>query len=114
LRASNVQLVEWIFRQQGFSFIFLLLLYGLGGFVILVGSGMALYVGYCVLIRMVVAVKNGAARISVPAAQLLGALLCWAAEMATELLCGELHSAIAKLTALRQERRQLRQIYRLD
>lgn len=113
-RAANVQLVEWIFRQQSIAFIALFLLYGLGGFALLAGSAMALYVGYFALLRAVVAVKNGAARISVATAQLLGALLCWAPEIVAELLCSQIQSGIAKLTAHRQERRQLRQIYRQD
>src|SRR5205085_10635623 len=73
--AANAQLVDWIFRHQGISCIGLLLLYGIGGFAMLVGAGMAVYVAYFVLIRAVVAVRNGAVRASVAAVQLLWALL---------------------------------------
>src|SRR5215469_14844331 len=80
-RAANVQLVEWIFRHQGIPFVGLLLFYAIGGFGILVGSGMAVYVGYFVLIRAVVAVKNAAVRTSIAIAQLLGVLLSWAPDL---------------------------------
>jgi hypothetical protein len=44
--AVNAQLVDWIFQHQGISCIALLLLYSLLGFAMLVGAGMAIYVGY--------------------------------------------------------------------
>jgi hypothetical protein len=112
--ALNGQLVDWIFRHHGVPFIGLLLLYDLGGVAILVGAGMAVCVGYLVLIRAAVAVKNAAVRTSIAIARLLGALLCWAPETVAELLCDQIHSGTAKLIAYRQERRQLRRLYRED
>jgi hypothetical protein len=112
--AANAQLVDWIFRHQGISCIGLLLLYDVLGFLILVGAGMAVYAAYVVLIRVVVTVRNGAIRASVAIAQLLGTLLCWAPEIVVKLLCDQIESGTAKLNAYRQERRQLREIYRQD
>jgi hypothetical protein len=51
--ALNARLVDWIFQHQGFSCIALLLVYGLLGFVMLVVAGVAIYVGYIVLTRVV-------------------------------------------------------------
>jgi hypothetical protein len=112
--AINAQLVDWIFQHQGISCIGLLLLYGLLGFALLVGAGISIYAGYFVLLRAVVAVRNAAVRVSIAIAQLLGALLCWAPEMVGDLVCGLIQSGTAKLRAYRQERRQLREIYRQD
>ena len=112
--AINALAVSWIFAHQGVFFVALLLLYGLGGFVMLVGSGIAAYVGYFVLVRALVAVRNWAVRTSVAIAQLLGALLCWAPEIVTGLLCDQIQSGTAKLTAYRQERQELRRLYRED
>jgi hypothetical protein len=112
--AINAQLVDWIFRHQGISCIGLLLLYGVLGFLILVGTGMAIYVGYIVLTRVAVAARNWAMRTSVAIGQLLGTLLCWAPETVFELLCDQIDSGTAKLRAHRQERRQLRELYRED
>ena len=44
----------------------------------LVGAAIAIYAGYFVLIRALVAVRNWAVRTSVAVAQLLGVLLCLA------------------------------------
>lgn len=112
--AVNAQLVDWIFRHQGISCIALLLVYGVLGFVLLVGTSMAVYAAYLVLTRLLVAVRNWAVRISVATAQLLGALLCWAPQIVFDLLCDQIQSVTAKLKADRQERRQLREIYRQD
>lgn len=112
--ALNAQLLDWIFRHQGISCIVLLLLYDVLGFLILVGAGMAVYAAYLVLIRVAVAVRNSAMRISIAVAQLLGTLLCWAPEIVTGLVCDPIESGTEKLRAYRQERRQLRQIYRQD
>jgi hypothetical protein len=112
--ALNASVVSWIFAHQGVFFVALLLLYGLGGFVMLVGSGIAAYVGYFMLVRTLVAVRNWAMRTSIAIAQLLGALLCWAPDIVTGLLCDQIQSGTAKLSAYRQERRQLREIYRQD
>ena len=66
---ANAQLVGWIFSHQGILCLALVLLYGLGGFALLVGASMAIYVGYFVLIRALVTVRNWAVRTSVAAAQ---------------------------------------------
>jgi hypothetical protein len=112
--AVNAQLVDWIFRHQGISCIGLLLLYDVLGFLILVGAGMAVYAAYLVLIRTAVAVRNWAMRISVAIAQLLGTLLCWAPQIVFDLLCDQIESGTAKLRAYRQERQELRRLYRED
>ena len=44
--AANAQVVSWIFMHQGIFFIALLLLYGLGGFFMMVGAGIAVCVAY--------------------------------------------------------------------
>src|SRR6266436_2840839 len=75
---------------------------------LLVGAGMAVYAAYLVLTRSLVAVRNWAVRTSVAAARLMGVLLCWAPQIVVGLLCDQIQSATAKLTAYRQERRQLR------
>ena len=49
--AANAQLVDWILSHRVISCIALLLLYGLGGFALLVGAGMAVYAAYFVLTR---------------------------------------------------------------
>ena len=112
--ASNAQLVDWILSHRVISCIPLLLVYGTGGFALLVGAGMAVYAAYLVLTRSLVAVRNWAMRTSIAAARLMGVLLCWAPEIVVGLLCDQIQSATAKLTAYRQERRQLREIYRQD
>jgi hypothetical protein len=112
--AVNAQLVDWIFRHQGISCIALLLVYGVLGFAMLVGAGMTVYAAYLVLTRILVAVRNWAMQTSVAAARLLGVLLCWAPEIVFKLVCDQIESVTAKLTANRQERRQLREIYRQD
>ena len=86
----------------------------IGNFVLLVAAGMTVFVGYVVLIRAVIAVKNWAMRTSIAAARLMGVLLGWAPEIVFKLLCDQIESGTAKLTAYRQERRQLREIYRQD
>src|SRR4051812_11583070 len=93
--AANAQLVGWIFQHQGIACLVLFLLYGVLGFAMLVGASMAIYVGYFVLTRAVVAVRNGAVRASIAIAQLLGALLCWAPEKAADLLCDGIQSGTA-------------------
>jgi hypothetical protein len=112
--ALNAQLVDWIFRHQGIACIGLLLLYGVLGFLILVGAGMAIYVGYIVLTRVAVAARNWTMRTSVAIGQLLGTVLCWAPETVFKLLCDQIDSGTAKLRAHWQERRQLRELYRQD
>ena len=107
-------IVDWIFQHRVISCIPLLLAYGSVGFALLVGAGMAIYAAYFVLVRALVAVRNWAVRTSVAIAQLLGALLCWAPEIVVHLLCDQIESGTAKLTAYRQERRQLREIYRQE
>jgi len=105
--AANAQLVDWIFRHQGISFIALLLLYGLGGFIMIVGAGIAVCVAYCVLSRTVVAVRNGAARASIATAQLLWTLLSWPVRTIVDLVKDQFHSR----TALWRERQELMRLY---
>jgi hypothetical protein len=112
--AANAQLVGWILSHRVVACIPLLLLYGLGGFALLVGAGMAIYAGYFVLVRALVAVRNWAVRTTVAIAQLLGVLLCWVPEVVVQLLCDQIESGRAKLTAYRQERQELRRLYRED
>jgi hypothetical protein len=61
-----------------------------------------------------VAVRNWAMRTGVAIGQLLGTLLCWAPETVFELLWDQIDNGTAKLRAHRQERRQLRALYRQD
>ena len=76
--AANAQLVDWILSHRVISCIALLLVYGLGGFVLLVGAGMAVFVAYVVLIRALIAVRNWAVRASIAAIRSCsGALLYW-------------------------------------
>jgi hypothetical protein len=102
--AANAQLVDWIFRHQGIFCIGLLLLYDVLGFLILVGAGMALYVGYFVLVRALVAVRNWAARASIAVARLLWALLSWPLRMLSDFVKDQYHSRTADLVARRRER----------
>ena len=106
--AANAQLVDWIFRRQGISFIALLLLYDVLGFLILVGAGIAVCVAYCVLSRTLVAVGNWAVRTSVAAAHLLWTLLSWPVRMIGDLLKDQIYSR----TALWHERQELWRLYR--
>jgi hypothetical protein len=110
--AANAQLADWIFRHQGVSFIALLLLYGLGGFFMMVGAGVAVYVGYFVLIRALVAVRNSAVRASAGAVPLLWTLLSWPVRMIGDLVKDQLHSRTADLLALWRERQELWRLYR--
>ena len=84
--AANAQLVDWILSHRVIACIPLLLLYGIGGFALLAGAGMTVFISYRVLIRVVIALKNWAVRTSVAIAQLLGVLLCWAPEIVFDLL----------------------------
>jgi Bacterial Na+/H+ antiporter B (NhaB) len=106
--AANAQVVSWIFMHQGIFFIALLLLYGLGGFFMMVGAGIAVCVAYCVLSRILVAVRNWAVRTSVAAAHLLWTLLSWPVRMIGDLVKDQIHSR----TALWRERQELWRLYR--
>jgi hypothetical protein len=110
--ATNAQLVDWIFKHQGISCIALLLVYGLIGFAMLVGVGVAVYVGYFVLIRALVAVKNSAVRASVAIAQLLWALLSWPLRMLGDLVKDQYHRRTADLVACWREWEELWRLYR--
>jgi hypothetical protein len=111
---AHSQLADWIFRHQGISCIALLLLYDLGGFFILVASGMAIYAAYFVLIRAVVAVRNWAVRASVAAAQLLWVLLSWPLRMLGDLAKDQYRSRTADLVARWRERQELWRLYRAE
>ena len=110
--AANAQLADWIFRHQGISLIALLLLYGLVGFAMLVGAIMAIVIGYVVLIRFVVAVRNWAVRASVATAWLLWTLLSWPVRMIGDLVKDQYHSRTADLRAFCHERQELLRLYR--
>jgi hypothetical protein len=114
LSAVNVQLIDWILSHRIISCIPLLLLYALGGFALLVGAGMAIYVGYFVLIRALVAVRNWAVRTSVAAARLLWSLLSWPMRILAELLWDQYQRRTAELAAGWHEQRELRRLYRQD
>jgi hypothetical protein len=58
LSALNALVVSWIFAHKGIFFIALLLLYDLLGLCILFCSAISIYVGYFVLVRALVAVRN--------------------------------------------------------
>jgi hypothetical protein len=110
--AANAQLADWIFRHQGISLIALLLLYGLVGFAMLVAAIMAIVIGYVVLIRFVVAVRNGAVRASVAAARLLWALLSWPPRTIGDLLKDQFNIRTAAWVARWNEWQELWRIYR--
>lgn len=96
------------------SCIALLLVYGLGGFVLLVAAGMTVFVGYVVLIRAVIVVKNWAVRTSIAAIRLLCALLYWSLRILGELLWDQIQikCRTANLTARWHEGQALRRLYR--
>ena len=75
LGALHGQLTGWIFSHHGFSCFVLVVLYDVLGFLILAGCGIAIYVGYFVVVRAVVGMRNGAVRASIASARLLIALL---------------------------------------
>jgi hypothetical protein len=108
----NAQLVDWIFRHQGIPCIALLLLYGLLGFALLVGAGMAIYVGYFLLIRALVAVRNGAVRTSVAAARLLWALLSWPPRIIGDLVKDQYRRRTGDFFARWHEWEELWRLYR--
>jgi hypothetical protein len=110
--AANAQLVDWILSHRVISCIPLLLLYGLGGFALLVGAGMAVYAAYLVLTRSLVAVRNWAMRTSVAAARLLWSLLSWPVRIIFELLLDQFQRRTAALAALYHEQQELRRLYR--
>jgi hypothetical protein len=112
--AAHAQLISWIFRQQGFFCVILLLLYSLSGFGLLVSAGMAIYVASLVLMRTLIAVRGWAVRTSIAAAQGLGELLYWPVQIGGELLWDEYQRRAALLTALWHEQRELRRMYRQD
>jgi hypothetical protein len=110
--AANAQLLDWIFRHQGIPCIVLLLLYDVLGFLILVGAGIAVCVGYRVLILAVAAVRNWAVRSSIVIARLLWTLLSWPVRMFGDLVKDQFHSRTADPVARWRERQELWRLYR--
>jgi hypothetical protein len=111
---ANAQLVGWILSHRVISCIPLLLVYGLCGFALLVGAGMAVYAAYLVLTRSLVAVRNWAVRTSVAAARLLWTLLSWPFRILGELLWDQVQRRTAALAAWCREPQELRRLYRED
>jgi len=110
--AANAQLADWIFRHQSISFILLFLVYGLIGFAILVGAIMAIVIGYVVLIRALVAVRNCAVRASIAIARLLWFLLSWPPRTIGDLVKDQFHTRTAALAARWNEQQELWRLYR--
>lgn len=108
----NGQLVDWILSHRGITWVPLLLLYGLGGFAMLVGAGIAVYVGYFVLIRALVAVRNSAVRASVVVARLLWELLSWPLRMLGDLVKDQYRSRTADWAARWHQQQELWRLYR--
>jgi hypothetical protein len=109
--AANAQLVDWILSHRVISCIPLLLLYGLGGFALLVGAGIALYVGYFVLVRALVAVRIWAVRTSAATAHVLWLLLSWPVRVLGELLLDQFQRRTAALAAWCREQQEQRRLY---
>jgi hypothetical protein len=110
--ALNALVASWIFAHQGIFFVALLLLYGLGGFALLVVAGMAVYAAYLVLTRSLVAVRNWAMRTSIAAARLLWLLVSWPVRVLGELLLDQFQRLTANLATWWHKQQELRRLYR--
>jgi len=115
--AAHAQLADWIFRQHGILLIVLLLLYGLGGFIILVGAAVAVVTAVVALMRALSMVKAWGVRASVATASFLGALMYWPVQNLFELLWDALQRHVvqryfAPVAAILNEQDELRRMYR--
>jgi hypothetical protein len=115
--AAHAHLLDLIFRQQGILFIVLLLLYGLGGFTILVAAAVGVFTAGIALMRALATVKAWGVRASVATAWLLGELLRWPVQVLCELLWDAIQQHVvqryvAPPVAWLHEQGELRRIYR--
>jgi hypothetical protein len=112
--AAHAILLAWMTGHEGIPLIVLWLCYGAFGFGMLVGVAIGAYAACIALMRGLAKLRPWAVQAGQAMGALLGELLYWPIQLASELVWDEVQERRARLSALLEEQHELRRVYRED
>jgi hypothetical protein len=108
---AHAALLAWITGHEGVPCIVLWLCYGVFGFAMLVGIAIGAYAACIALMRGLARVKAWGVQAGQAIAGLLGELLYWPVQLASERVLDELQERRDRLYAFLREQHELRRMY---